>query len=73
MILSIEPYYCRRCGKFKKTREIYRSYGQRKERSGIIAEGRLPFCTGCDSPVYEVMPTIRRRLTEMMEEETNGV
>lgn len=69
MILRIEPYYCRRCGKFKKSRETYMSNGWRKEGTGIIVEGRLPHCTGCDSTVYEVAPLIRNRIREMMEEE----
>lgn len=71
MKIKILPYYCPHCGNFKSKGEIYHSSGRRKVRGkmGIVEEGWLPFCSGCDRPVYETKPVIERAIEKLFESE----
>lgn len=69
MFIRIEPYYCPHCRKFKKWSEVYISHGYKSFGGGIAVEGRLPFCTGCDTAVDEVKPKIQNAIRKLMESE----
>ena len=65
MLIRIDPYYCPHCDKFKKRKDVYKSWGS-KTVGHVRCDGYFLYCQWCNTPVEKVKPILEIATREVV-------